>query len=96
MESKEVKTQIKIILYQFLQDGISSDEAVKRIIDVFNLENKIMVNKLDQVFIYNSVTDFLKLCDPKNKTLEKQADLRFGFIKGVEKVKKEFINKRFI
>lgn len=43
--------------------------------------NQEIKQKLQQ-----AATEFGKLCDPNNETIEKQADLRFGFLRGAQTI----------
>ena len=41
-----MKAEIKKILYKFLQDGISSDDAAQQILNLFSTRNDIPKNEL--------------------------------------------------
>ncbi len=60
-----MKTEIKKILYKFLQDGISSDDAAQQVLDLFSVSNRdsklpdlvLHVGKEATDFLHNSVTN---------------------------------------
>ena len=40
-----MKTEIKKILYKFLQDGISSDDAAQQVLDLFSVRLSLLAEK---------------------------------------------------
>ena len=43
-----MKTEIKKILYKFLQDGISSDDAAQQVLNLFGVSNSNLLSKFDK------------------------------------------------
>ena len=42
-----MKTEIKKILYKFLQDGITSDDAAQQVLDLFDVSGSLPVKRYD-------------------------------------------------
>jgi hypothetical protein len=45
-----MKTEIKKILYKFLQDGISSDDATQQVLDLFSVSSMFSAEQMEQAF----------------------------------------------
>lgn len=55
-----MKTEIKKILYKFLQDGISSDDAAQQVLDLFSVSHQRELLEAYTQFLWtqhNNLTD---------------------------------------
>lgn len=47
-----MKTEIKKILYKFLQDGITSDDAAQQVLDLFDVSGSLRFSEREVDFAY--------------------------------------------
>jgi hypothetical protein len=47
-----MKTEIKKILYKFLQDGVTSDDAVQQVLDLFDVSSSLRFSEHEIDFAY--------------------------------------------
>ncbi len=62
-----MKTEIKKILYKFLQDGISSDDAAQQVLDLFSVSNRD--SKLPDLVLHVGRDGVIQVFDQDNNAV---------------------------